>query len=149
MELNPILLLIVGFSIVVTLWRTIFVLSSRYFHGLIVACLLMLALMGFMLIVQPDQAGAVCIIAWLIFLVVPAQGRRIVEILASRGRYAQAIRLAKVIRILHPADGYMILPDILQSQAFERQGKLDAVIAILKKYETHPVMALYANTRAM
>ena len=41
MELNPILLLIVGFSIVITLWRAIFVLSSRYFRGLIVACLIM------------------------------------------------------------------------------------------------------------
>jgi rhomboid protease GluP len=149
MELNPILLLIVGFSIVVTLYRAIFVLSSRYFRGLIVACLLVLVLMGIMLAVLPDQAGVVSFIAWLIFLVVPAQGRRLIEKLGVRGRYPQAIRLAKVIRILHPADGYMALPNILQSQAFERKGDTDAAIAILKKYESHPVLGIYANTRIM
>ncbi|MEO8607250.1 MAG: rhomboid family intramembrane serine protease [Chloroflexota bacterium] len=149
MELNPILLLIVGFSIVITLWRAIFVLSSRYFRGLIVACLLVLALMGVMLVIQPDQAGTVSLIAWVIFLVIPAQGRRLVEVLVARGRYAQAIRLAKVIRILHPADGYIELPDIVQSQAFERKGDTNGAIAILKKYESHPVLGIYANTHIM
>ena len=51
MELNPILLLIVGFSIVVTLWRAIFVLSSRYFRGLIAACLLVAVLLSFVVVV--------------------------------------------------------------------------------------------------
>jgi rhomboid protease GluP len=149
MELNPILLLMVGFSIGITLWRAIFVLSTRYLRGVIVACVLVLALMVFLLIVRPEQAGVISAVAWLIFLVIPAQGRRAIELLSARGRYPQAIRLAKIIRILHPADGYWEFPEILRAFDLEIKGDIEGSIAILQKYESQSIMDFHATTRIM
>jgi rhomboid protease GluP len=149
MEVNPILLFIVGFSIAITLWRAIFVLPIKYNRGLVGLCLLVLTLIGIMLLVQPEQAGVVGAIGWLIFVFIPAQGRRLVEFLVNGERYPQAIRLAKILRFLHPVDDYVASPDILQSLLLDWKGDNEAAIAILKRYESHPVVGNYVNTRMM
>lgn len=96
---------------------------------------LVLVVAGAGALLFPTIAGYVAGALWLGIVVLPSIGLGLVGRLGNRQRYADAARLATVLRFLHPADGWWDRPRILRALALAQRGAFDEAAAMLEALE--------------
>jgi rhomboid protease GluP len=131
MNLNQLLVWMVGLSCGIFLFQTLRVSNARA-HGWTVVCAAILALVGILLYVQPDRAGWIGGLLWLIFFVAPLVASRRVNQLFCQEQYERAFRLARLVCWLHPADGWREQAELLQAVALSQTGQFDRAVEILQ-----------------
>ncbi len=131
---NGYVLLIVGVSVGVTLWRSIFIFPALYNRLWIAVSFLLLSIIGLSLVLAPDKAGAITGIIWLWLIPIPVLGYRILQRLIYQQRYSTARRFAQVLRWLHPGDGWFELPAIIYGFELEQRGSFTEAAQIFEEY---------------
>lgn len=146
MEVNRILLIIVGISIGVTLWRSIIVCPIKYNRGWVVVSVGILFVTGIALAVVPHLAGIITGILWILFIVIPSSAEKIVQRQVQQLHYKRAIWISRIASLLHPFDGWRLRPRFYQARALETDGKLSEAAQIFEQFTSHPQLAFAANT---
>lgn len=132
MDLNYILIWMVGaFALVVLvrLTRTV----GEMARGWILVQGALLALLGAGLLWFPRLAGYVAAAAWLLWVLVPSQGLRLVWRWTMQRRYAAALRLACLLRWLHPFDANRHRPLLLRAMWLAQRGETEAALNLLRR----------------
>ncbi|HEX2618863.1 MAG TPA: hypothetical protein VHL11_01915, partial [Phototrophicaceae bacterium] len=147
MEANPVLLAILAIQIGITLYNSVIRYPFKYNRGWVAVCVVVAALTGVMLLINPDYAGLFGFAAWVILVIIPSLGTRYAMNMAAQGRYTRAIWISRMMRWLHPADNLLSMPDIIQAQAYEYAGDSVSAVKLLEQYRKHPQRWIYANTQ--
>jgi rhomboid protease GluP len=91
-------------------------------RGWFIASALVLFVTVALFIVDRASAGVTGLVLWLLLILVPSLGVRGLNRLSMQQRYADARRLALVLRLLHPADGWWEQPNFLLALQAGAQG---------------------------
>ena len=73
---------------------------------------------------------------WAIGIVLPIQGMAQIGRLRSQEKYVQARKVALLVRLLHPGDGWWSYPKMLQAQALAQRGDRDRSLRILEPLQS-------------
>jgi rhomboid protease GluP len=79
----------------------------------------------------PARVGYVAGAIWLALVALPSLGYGLMGRLGNRQRYAAAARVAAIIRLLHPMDGWWDRPRILRALALAQAGAFSEASALL------------------
>jgi len=131
MDLNRILLLLVGVSCGSLLLRTIAARQQRGWAGVSAG---ILGAVLVLLQVAPQVAGLVGGGLWLTFVVVPLVGMQGVRVLSLRERFRAARWLTAGVSWLHPADGWRDQLYLLRALERGQRGNVTGAIALLRPY---------------
>ncbi len=135
MNLNLILIIIAGFSSAWILFQTIFTPRS-YNRGWMVVSAVVLAIIIALFFIEPEAAGYGGAAVWGLLILVPSLGSRLAYRLLLQQKYRQARQLASLLRWLHPADGWLEQPELLEALVLGQQGAFAEAAEILKRFET-------------
>jgi len=105
-------------------------------RGWTVVFALVLAVVGALVVWARGAAGYVGGGAWLVLVLVPLVGYRMMFRLAIRARYREARRLAALLRWLHPADGWRELPFLLRALESGQRSAIAESVALLQQRNT-------------
>ena len=122
MDLNRILIWVVAVSTLLTAyqhWRRYGLRS----WGTLTLCAAILAAIGLAMVYSPGRAGPVGLLLWGTFLLVPSLGSQWVNRLVAQRRYPLARRLARVMAVLHPLDGWWEMPTLVTVLELLQQGQ--------------------------
>ena len=131
MDQNSVYLPLAAFSSLVLFVRAV---RGRAW-GWAVATGVVLLVAGAGALLFPARAGYVAGSIWLLFVAIPSIGYGLVGRLGNRQRYADAARLASVLRFLHPADGWWDRPRLLRALALAQAGAFAEATALLETIE--------------
>ncbi len=131
MDLNYILIWIVGVSAAITLVR-LTRMGARLYCDWIFVNGVLLSLLGVGLIFFPDWVGYAAGVAWALFTLAPSFGRRVVWRWGMQQQYAAAWRLALVLRWLHPFDVDRHRPSLLRAMWLAQRGQTEKAVEILR-----------------
>jgi rhomboid protease GluP len=134
-DLNLILIIIVGFASALTALRVFYIARGQSW-GWITISGVTLGTMMVSFFVAPDSAGYVGGVIWGALVVLPSIGARWLNRLVFQQRYRQARQLAGVLAWLHPADGWRDQPHFLRALEFGQQGDFTGAEAILNRYQS-------------
>jgi rhomboid protease GluP len=129
LDLNHILLFLACVSPLVLLgqtWR-----RGGLDRGWRLAAFAVLIVTGISWMVRPETAGFIGGGAWFALLLLPAIGLRKTAELAVTQRFASARRLARLLRLLHPADGLLEQSILLQALELAQRGDFAPALALL------------------
>ncbi|MGI0490382.1 rhomboid family intramembrane serine protease [Alkalinema pantanalense CENA528] len=129
MSLDVLIIQLVAFSCLVIIARA----GRRQSWAWI--ALVILAVLAIGLLQQAPWTAAVSGTLWGLAIVLPGQGLRYFNRLRLQERYQPARNWARVLRWLHPFDGWWHFPAIMQAQAFAQAGDRDSALALLKRYQ--------------
>lgn len=130
MELDRILLLLAVSSCLFLLGR----LGRNRFAGAggwAAVCIFLVTLAGVGWWAFPDHAGWIVGALWLILLMVPLSLARLGMRRIMQQRFAAAQFYARVVRILHPADGTWTTPVVVEALDMAHRGELQQAVALL------------------
>lgn len=130
MSLDVLIIQLVAFSCLVIIARA----GRRQSWAWI--ALAILAVLAIGLLLQAPWTAAVSGTLWVLAIVIPGQGLRYFNRLRLQEQYQQARNWARVLRWLHPLDGWWQFPAIMQAQAWAQAGDRDSALALLKRYQT-------------
>lgn len=130
MELNDVLLWMVGASCLMTLLAA-FRGGVRDLAGWIGVSVFILALGLVSWCFDPGRAGYAAGIAWALLILLPSIGMRRVRAHLRRLDLAGAWRGSKVVRFLHPFDGWWRMPTLIHAQLLDDRGEFEAAHALL------------------
>ena len=136
MDLNYILIWMVGVSAAVTLVR-LTRMGARLYRGWIIVNGGLLALLGAGLACFPAWAGYVTGAGWMLFVLIPSFGTRVVWRWGMQQRYVAAWRLAMVLRWLHPFDVDRCRPSLLWAMWLAQRGETEKAVGILRRLVAH------------
>ena len=149
MDLNHLGLWMVGMSAGIPLLNALRT-RSRPARGCLVVWLLLLSVVGFGWLLFRDQAGLIAGGLWLVFMLVPLLGTRMVARAIEQQRYPRARRIARLLSILHPADGWREQPDFLRATELAFNGDLAGATSLLLRVErSDPARARVARTQIL
>ncbi|HEX9921241.1 MAG TPA: rhomboid family intramembrane serine protease [Anaerolineae bacterium] len=134
MDLNLILLIIIGFAAALTGLRVFYLARGQGWGWIIISSVTLGAMMVSFFVV-PDSAGYVGGVIWGALVWLPSMGARWLNRLVFQQRYRQARQLAGVLAWLHPADGWREQPHFLRALEFGQQGDFAEAEAILNRYQ--------------
>ncbi|MCX7886447.1 MAG: rhomboid family intramembrane serine protease [Verrucomicrobiae bacterium] len=132
MELNYVLIWVVGVSVIMALARLQRADRERC-RGWIWVHAALLGLLGAGLLWFPGLAGYVAMTAWLVWVLVPSQGLRLLWRWTLQRRYRAAGRLAELLRWLHPFDTYRHRPLLLRAMWLAQSGETAAALNMLRR----------------
>ena len=134
LTLNEILCWIVGASCSVSLLVHLRRLRFQYSGWLLVhGVLLGLVFVGREL--WPEMAGAVVAGLWVALVVIPGRGIVLLSVLASREWHRGAWLFSYLLALLHPFDGWRLLPSQYRVLHDLARGRFDAVRSALEQLE--------------
>ena len=107
MDLSYVLLWLVGLSTLTWMVRWFQIYRWRY-RGWHLAGLVVLGVTALALALDPEQAGYWGAAVWAGLLFVPLMGQRVAFRLIAAQRYGSALRVMRLIGLLHPADGWPV-----------------------------------------
>jgi rhomboid protease GluP len=81
---------------------------------------------------QPAWAGYVAALVLVVFVMIPLAGVRRMNRFAAQMQYGRAVRVARIVRLLHPFDGFWAQPRAFSAIALAQEGKVDAALALLE-----------------
>lgn len=142
MDTSFVLVIFVGLSIAVMLWRSVFMSPWRYNVGWIVVSLLIGGVMLALWLAEPlrDWTGVVGLGLWLVLVIVPSWAMRLTSRQALDGRYNAALRTVRIAALLHPADNYPQQADLIRAYQLETMGDIDGAVRLLEPLLEHPTM---------
>lgn len=111
--------------------------ANRLPRGWLVVAAIVLATLSLSFITVPNWAGFISGGVWLLFIFLPILGFARVNRLMSQERYRQARKLASWVKWLHPADGYVAYPHLLEGLELGYQGNLDGARQLFSRYQTN------------
>ena len=100
-------------------------------RGWRIAAFAVLLVTGVSWILKPDTAGFIGGGAWLVLILVPSIGLRKAAELVAQQRYASAWRLARLLSLLHPADGLVEQSSLLRALECAQRGDFASALALL------------------
>ncbi|MEK6234865.1 MAG: hypothetical protein N2C14_09145, partial [Planctomycetales bacterium] len=92
-----------------------------------------LATLGLGLWLWKDQAGYVAAAAWGTFVAAPALASNWQAALIAKGRYAAARRVAQLIAVLHPLDGWWEAPKLMKALELLKRGEREQAERVLQE----------------
>jgi rhomboid protease GluP len=134
MDLNHLLVWLVSISCLSLLIRAIRLPKSENRGWIVVSGSILAVVAGLLLLKQETIAALVGVSLWVILLVLPLMLIQQANRLVFQERYAQAQRIAAILRWLHPADGWWEQPQLLQALDLGQRGQIERAIAILNRY---------------
>jgi rhomboid protease GluP len=146
LELNRILLLIVGLSIATTLWRSIVVFPIKYNRGWVIVSVIIVICTTLGLMFAPQNAGIIAGIFWILLIVIPTSTEKIAQNLALQNRYRRAIWIARIASLLHPFDGWWLIPRFYEGRRLESEGSFTEATQIFDEFKQHEQLGFAANT---
>ncbi len=135
MDLNHILLWLSGVSCGVNLLMALLSRAERV-RGWIILLVGLLAVLAVCHTLLPDSAGYIVGGLWLLLVVFPGLGMRLLGRLLARRRYRAAILLSRVLGWLHPFDGWHEQADFVRVLQLLHQGRSDEAAAALAQLRT-------------
>lgn len=132
MDTNRIFHLLAGLSATILLFRS---LRSRTW-GFVAASLpaVLTAVAGAFFF--PETAGTITLALWGLLVLLPLFGQRLLGRLVSRQRYGAAARFSRVLRFLHPADGWWERHRLFEALDLGQQGRAEEAAAVLEALST-------------
>ncbi|MHC5056968.1 MAG: rhomboid family intramembrane serine protease [Planctomycetota bacterium] len=124
MEPNRILVFIVAAWCTVAIVR-LARLSLRRYLGWVAVNVFVLVAMGVAHLAWPGREGGVGAALWGTLYLAPLLGARRLGKLMLAGRYDAAERLARVLKWIHPADGWREQPRLVRAMALAARGRTD------------------------
>src|SRR4051812_46426407 len=119
--------------------------TAAFGWGIVYLAILFIALAGWL-----SDKGAVIYAGfgmWLMLVLLPALLSKIYQRHFLQHRYAAAHRMARIIRILHPADGWRQQPEIIRALSMAQRGEMSGAIEILRRFQgTKSLIGLAAIT---
>jgi rhomboid protease GluP len=144
MDLNYIALWFIGVScgagLAVFLWR-----FRLRFKGWLWVLGGILAFEGIGLWLFPRQAGILAGVLWLVLFLVPIWGQHWVQRLMARQHFVAAGLLARILAVLHPADGWPAQPAYLEILAHLHRGDTRAARRLLDTSRDNGALAHFAR----
>ncbi len=131
MDTNNVFLVLAGFSSALLLVRSI---RSRTRGWIVVSCAIVLVALSGAFFFAPS-AGYLTASLWATFVLLPLGGQRWLGRLSDQQRYQAAARLASVIRLLHPADGWWDRPRLFEALDLGRRGQIADAGALFEALE--------------
>lgn len=101
--------------------------------GWLAKCILVLAAAGASWLLLPEQAPWITGGLWLIMLALPTLLARLANANALRARYDKAWRYARLVRLLHPFDGWRTNEAIIHALALAQGGAAERGAAALTR----------------
>ena len=141
MDLNYILTWTVALSAGAGLFRLVRARAWRTTRGWLVVFAALLAITGALLLVQPAIAGWVGGALWLVSVVLPSLGMGAMQRALARMQYARARRIARVLGLFHPADGWRDRPLLLEALDLAQRGRIDEATQLLTSATADPRVA--------
>jgi rhomboid protease GluP len=130
MELDQIVLWTVIAAGVATLIR-IARLGWADHRGWAVKAVLVLGIAGLSWLRWPQQAGWIAGGAWALGLLLPEALTRLAARRTLQQRYAAAAWYSRLVRLLHPFDGWSVQPEMMLALELEQQGDAERAVAVL------------------
>jgi len=154
MDINQLLLWIVCTScilnIIVGIRRASLSDSAVYIRSWMIVSGLVLATTGVLYIRTPENAGWIGGGLWVLLILMPILGFRLMNQLAYQERFGLASRLGKVLCWLHPAQNWRQFAELLDTLEQVKQGSTTEATAIIDRYKTtnrplvrHTIATLY------
>lgn len=148
MDTSLVLVMFVGVSIAVMLWRSVFLSSWRFNVGWIVVSLLIGGAMLALWLIEPlhEWTGVIGFGLWMLLVIMPSWVMRLTSQNVMNGRYGAALTTARIAALLHPADHYPQQADLIRGYQLETMGDIDGAVRLLEPLLEHPTMRyLVAN----
>jgi len=133
MDLNYILLWMVGISAASTLYRC-YQLERGGPHGRKIACILLLGLVGIGIFLFPDVAGYVAGVPWVVLILLPSLAVRRLQRLIVAEDYKSAANTARLLSWLNPFNNWREITNIYTATGLAKAGSLDAATEMLERY---------------
>ena len=130
MSIEIVILQIVAISCIAILLRS----KKNQGWSLVAASILIIMAIGWRLKAQ-WTVGLVATL-WTVGIGLPIFGMAQIAKLRSNEKYFQARRIANIVRILHPGDGWWTYPQTLQALGLAHQGNLDGALKILEPMQS-------------
>jgi rhomboid protease GluP len=133
MTINDLLLWVVSFSSLAFIFRLIRGGQPQNRSWILISGgVLVVSLLSWIL--KPQLAGWISITCWILLVVLPLLGFNRVNQLIYQQDYQQAYQLSKLLRWLHPVDGWQEQPRILYALVLGQRGDLLKASQILNAY---------------
>jgi hypothetical protein len=85
----------------------------------------------------PGRAGLIGLGLWVLLVLTPTLASRYIQRLFFQHHYREAYSVARTFRWLHPADGWLEFPLIIQTFLLAEAGQIERAAAIVEKHQDH------------
>jgi rhomboid protease GluP len=123
MDLNGTVLGLAVMTCGIVLWRCV---RDRSWSGWGTVAASLLAALGLLYWLVPEQAGLLIAGPWCLLLMVPLVGNAALHRQISQHKYQRAFRLAQLLAWLHPADGFWQQPRLIRALELLHLGQTAA-----------------------
>jgi len=135
MDINYLLTWIVSISCITQIIYGIRSSTRQAVVGWIVVSGFTLTVTAILSYFAPNIAGLVGGGLWAVLMVTPAIAIRNVNQLLTQQKFKQARRVATIVRLLHPVDGWKEQPELIKALKMAQEGLLDEATAIFQRYQ--------------
>ncbi|MEM1394995.1 MAG: rhomboid family intramembrane serine protease [Cyanobacteria bacterium P01_H01_bin.150] len=109
--------------------------AARQALGWILVSGFILFVTGTLSYFAPTLAGLIAGGLWIVLIVIPAIAIKYFNRLITQQKFKQAKRIASIVRLLHPADGWREQPELVKALEMAQKGLLDEATAIFQRYQ--------------
>ena len=134
MDINDLLIWMVSISCISQIIHGIRS-SARRTVGWIVVSGFILAVTAILSYFAPNIAGLVGGGLWAVLIVTPAIAIGNFNRLLTQQKFKQARRIATIVRLLHPLDGWKEQPELMKALEMAQGGLIDEATAIFQRYQ--------------
>ncbi|MBV6625307.1 MAG: rhomboid family intramembrane serine protease [Rivularia sp. (in: Bacteria)] len=110
--------------------------SARRAVGWMIVSGFILAVTAILSYLTPTIAGLVAGGLWAVFVVTPAIAILNFNRLLTQQKFRQARRIATLVRLLHPTDGWREQPEFVKALEMAQEGLIDEATAIFQRYQS-------------
>ncbi|MEL6458458.1 MAG: rhomboid family intramembrane serine protease [Cyanobacteria bacterium J06621_15] len=109
--------------------------TARQALGWILVSGFILFVTGTLSYFAPTLAGLIAGGLWIILIVTPAIAIKYFNRLITQQKFKQAKRIASIVRLLHPADGWREQPELVKALEMAQEGLIHEATAIFQRYQ--------------
>lgn len=136
-DINHFLLLVVCASCLLLVVRFAGFSGKKKMNRWVWTALVILAVVGTTYLLEPNVAGYVGGVFWIIFILLPALTSRYLQFLLNKQRYPQALGVSRLLGILQPFDDWKGMPEIIEAFALIQAGAVAEAEEVVKRRRDH------------